>query len=103
MRANTAAGSILAELLSGNHIQDSTLSTNAGDITVFIASNIPLTVLARNESGGSMGRIISEFPEIHLTPVANGAVAVAEGTLNGGGPVLRIHVTGGTIYLRRQK
>jgi len=103
MRANTAAGSILAELLSGNHIEDSTLSTSAGDITVFIASNIPLTVSARNESTGSLGRIISDFPEIHLKPVAGGAVAMAEGALNGGGPVLRIYVTGGTIYLRRQK
>jgi len=104
LRANTAAGSILAELLSGNHIEDSTLSTDAGDITVFIASNIPLTVLARNESSGSAGRIISDFPEIHLkSVVAGGPAAGAEGALNGGGPVLRIHVTGGIIYLRRQK
>jgi hypothetical protein len=28
---------------------------------------------------------------------------VAEGALNGGGPVLHINVIGGTIYLRRQK
>lgn len=103
LRANTAAGSILAELLSGNHIEDSTLSTSSGDITVFIASNIPLTVSARNESSGSVGRIISDFPEIRLRPVAGGVAAIAEGALNGGGPILRIHVTGGTIYLRRQK
>ena len=103
LRANTAAGSILAELLSDNHIEDSTLSTSAGDITVFIASNIPLTVSARNESSGAVGRIISDFPEIRLKPVAGGGAAVAEGALNGGGPVLRIHAMGGTIYLRRQK
>ena len=105
LRASTAAGSIMAELLSGNRIQDSTLSTNAGDITVFIASNVPLTVLARNDSGGATGRIISDFKEIRVKAGSEpGASPVlAEGALNGGGPVLRINVNGGTIYLRRQK
>ncbi len=105
LRASTAVGSILAELLSGNRIQDSTLSTNAGDITVFIASNIPLTVLARNESGGAMGRIISDFKEIRVNPASQSGASpvLAEGALNGGGPVLRINVIGGTIYLRRQR
>jgi hypothetical protein len=28
---------------------------------------------------------------------------VAQGALNGGGPVLRVNVVGGTIYLRREK
>ncbi len=105
LRASTSAGSILTELLAGNRIQDSTLSTNAGDITVFIASNLPLTVLARNESGSAAGRIVSDFPEIRVRPVAQAGAnpVIAEGSLNGGGPVLRINVIGGTIYLRRQK
>jgi len=102
LRASTAMGSILAELLSGNHIQDSTLSTNAGDVTVLISSKIPLTVQARNESAA--GRIVSEFPEI---PSRGGQIGftpvVAQGAINGGGPVLRIVVVDGTIYLRRQK
>ena len=103
LRANTAAGNILAELLSGNHIEDSSLSTNAGDITVYISPNIPLTVQARNDSSGSIGRIISDFPEIRLQMASSSIPAVAEGSLNGGGPVLHIQVAGGTIYLRRQK
>jgi len=104
LRASTAMGSILAELLSGNRIQDSTLSTNAGDITVFISSNLPLTVMARNESGGAVGRIISDFPEIQPRNIQPGySPVVAQGALNGGGPVLRINVVGGTIYLRRQR
>ncbi|HEX4595433.1 MAG TPA: hypothetical protein VH157_14215 [Bryobacteraceae bacterium] len=105
LRASTAAGSILAELLSGNRIENSTLSTNAGDITVFIASNLPLTVAARNESMGALGRIISDFPEIQVKSVTQPGTnpVVAEGALNGGGPVLHINVVGGTIYLRRQK
>jgi DUF4097 and DUF4098 domain-containing protein YvlB len=105
LRASTAAGSIMAELLSGNRIQDSTLSTNAGDITVFIASNIPLTVMARNDSGGATGRIISDFKEIRVKEgsLPGASPVLAEGALNGGGPLLRINVNGGTIYLRRQK
>jgi hypothetical protein len=105
LRASTAAGSILAELLSGNRIEDSSLSTNAGDITVFIASNLPLTVAARNESMGALSRIISDFPEIHVKSLGQSGMSpiVAEGALNGGGPILRINVVGGTIYLRRQK
>jgi hypothetical protein len=105
LRASTAAGSIMAELIPGNRIQESTLSTNAGDITVFIASNIPLTVLARNDSGGATGRIISDFKEIRVRPgsLPGASPVLAEGALNGGGPVLHINVNGGTIYLRRPK
>jgi hypothetical protein len=105
LRASTAVGSIMAELLSGNRIQESTLSTNAGDITVFIASNIPLTVLARNDSGGAPGRIISDFKEIRVKAGSQpwASPVLAEGALNGGGPVLHINVNGGTIYLRREK
>ena len=103
LRASTSAGSILAELRNGNQIEDSVLSTNAGDITVFISSHTPMTVLARNQSGGA-GRIISDFPEIRVRPPAGAGMepVVAEGVLNGGGPMLRINVIGGTIYLRKQ-
>jgi len=104
LHASASAGSILAELLAGNQLADSSLSANAGDITVVIPSTLPVTVEARNESGGS-GRIMSDFPQIRLQASANvgGGPAVAEGTLNGGGPILRISVMGGTIYLRREK
>jgi len=85
-------------------MEDSVLSTNAGDITVVIPSNLRVTVKATNESGGS-GRINSDFAEIH--PQANAfpgmGPVVAEGALNGGGPLLRVNVMGGTIYFRRMK
>ena len=98
------SGSIMAELVSGQSMVDSMLSTNAGDITVLIPSNLALTVQASNESGGS-GRINSDFPQVR--PRTGGLPGVgplvAEGSLNGGGPLLRVNVTGGTIYLRRTK
>ncbi|HYP12666.1 MAG TPA: hypothetical protein VEQ63_01975, partial [Bryobacteraceae bacterium] len=104
LRAVTDVGSILAELMPGLALEDSLLSTGAGDITVYIPSNLALTIKALSESG-RMGRIVSEFAEIPVrhpeTHVRTGSRA--EGELNGGGPVLRLTSTGGTIYLRRQR
>jgi DUF4097 and DUF4098 domain-containing protein YvlB len=104
LRAATDVGSILAELMQGVSLQDSILSTGAGDITVYIPSNLPLTVRALNENGPA-GRIVSEFSEIMVRQAAEAAreAVLAEGAINGGGPVLRLTSTGGTIYLKRQR
>jgi DUF4097 and DUF4098 domain-containing protein YvlB len=105
LRAATDVGSILAELASGVRLQDSILSTGAGDITVYIPSNLALTVKALNESGPG-GRIVSEFVEIPVrraTAEAARQQVEAEGVLNGGGPVLRLTSASGTIYLKRQR
>jgi len=103
LRAVTAAGNIIAELLAGRPLEDSMLSTNAGDITVYIPSNLAMRVLARNESGGA-GRIVSDFPEIRVRQDgASIAPLVAEGAINGGGPILRLVARAGTIYVRREK
>ncbi len=100
LRAITNAGSILAELVSGRSLQDSILSTGAGDINVVIPSNIALTVRAQSDNG-RLGRIVSEFAEIPVR--VSSSVMLAEGTLNGGGPVLQVSAMRGTIYLRRRK
>lgn len=102
LRAVSDVGSILAELTAGARLQDSVFATGAGDITVFIPSNIPLTVKAQNESGRA-GRIVSEFREIAIREPGEPrrAPVLAEGMLNGGGPVLQLTSNGGTIYLRR--
>jgi hypothetical protein len=100
LRAVSDVGSILAELIPGVRLQDSALSTGAGDITVFIPSNISLTIKALNESSRA-GRIVSEFPEILVKAGHQDNRTQAEGSLNGGGPVLQLTSTGGTIYLRR--
>jgi DUF4097 and DUF4098 domain-containing protein YvlB len=104
LRAVTDVGSILAEFMDGASLQDSILSTGSGDITVYIPSKLPLTVRALNESGPG-GQIISEFSEIMVHQAAEAARrgVLAEGALNGGGPVLRLTSTGGTIYLKRQR
>ena len=103
LRAATAAGNIRAELLAGHRIEDSLLSTNEGDITVLIPSNLAMTVMARNESAAP-ARIVSDFPEIRVRAQAPMSTPlVAEGAINGGGPVLTLIVRSGTIYLRRGK
>ncbi len=102
--AATGSGSIVAELMAGRALLDSNLSTRDGDITVVIPRTSAITVLARNISSGGRGRIMSEFPEIRPAGAAATAPGqmIAEGSLNGGGPVLRITAAGGSIYLRRR-
>ena len=101
LKANTASGSIFAEFAASG-LLDSILSTGSGDVTVFIPSNVAVTVRAQNESGSRAARIVSDFPEIRAQAAAL-SMAVAEGAINGGGPVLRLSTANGTIFLRRQK
>ncbi len=105
VRASTAYGSILAELMSGARLEDSSLWAGSGDVTVLIPASLSLAVQARNDSGPSLGKIISDFPEIRpkVSEIDRARPWIAEGSLNGGGPVLRITVAGGSIYIRRQK
>jgi hypothetical protein len=71
-----------------------------GDITVFVPSNLGIRILAQIESAGSK-RIVSDFPGVKTK--VSGPTATAEGSINGGGPLLRLSSSGGTIYIRRQK
>lgn len=103
LRAQTALGNILAELLPGPKIQESSLNTTAGDITVLISSKVAVTIQAVNATLGSMGRIVSDFPEVRVRRGGPARPAMAEGSINGGGPLLKISAAGGTIYLRRER
>ncbi len=100
VRVSTAIGSIMAGFLAGKTMADSFLSTGGGDITVFIPSNLGVTIRAQNEVTGNIRRIVSEFPGITMR--VEGGQVVAEGPVNGGGPILRISDTGGTIFIKRQ-
>jgi len=102
MNVAAMAGNILAELLNGARMQDSFLVAGTGDITVLIPSNLAVSVMARNSTGGTP-RIVSDFPEIRVTPSKFFQVPmVGQGSLNGGGPVLNLNVSSGVIYLRRK-
>lgn len=99
LRASTAMGSILARLLAGRDFADSFLTTGRGDITVLIPSNLGVRVHAETETAANARRIISDFPGVSAR--VRGGRLVAEGDINGGGPVLRILGAGGTIFIKR--
>ena len=100
LRASTAIGSILAQLLAGRAFADSFLTTGRGDITVVIPSNVGVRVYAETETAANVRRIVSDFPGISTR--VQGGQLIAEGDINGGGPMLRILGTGGTIFIKRQ-
>ncbi len=101
MTVSTMIGNILAELMSGGRMSDSSLSSGEGDITVFIPANMGLAVRARNDSGFAL-RIVSDFPELQLKTVGFRSPQ-GQGAINGGGPVLDLSTSSGAIYLRRMK
>jgi hypothetical protein len=82
---------------------DSVLETGVGDITVYLASNINITVHASIEASNGH-RIQSDFSEIKISSEGGQygpKLVSAEGNLNGGGPVLKVRTTMGNIYIRR--
>ncbi len=99
IRVSTSMGSIVASLL-GSRITDSFLATANGDITVFIPSNLGVTIQAQNSMADTLRRIISDFPAVPVR--RQGTRIIAEGALNGGGPLLQISGMGGTIFIKRQ-
>jgi hypothetical protein len=99
MRVSTSLGSIVADL-TGAHLSDSFLATTGGDITVLIPSNLGMNIRAENRMADTLRRIVSDFPAIPVTRM--GSRVVAQGAVNGGGPLLRISGAGGTIFIRRR-
>jgi len=103
-RAETGAGGIVVKLINtGGERRDSILETSAGDITVYIASDVAVTVRASVDLANGH-RINSDFPDIHVTSEGNQwgpKTLTAEGKLNGGGPVVKVHTTTGDICFRR--
>ncbi len=99
MRVSTTMGSIVASLLGGR-FGDSFLATANGDITVLIPSNLGVTIQAQNSMADTLRRIVSDFPAVPVR--RQGTRIIAEGSLNGGGPLLQISGMGGTIFIKRQ-
>jgi hypothetical protein len=103
-RAETGAGAIEAKFISsGGERNDSVLETSVGDITVYVAPNVKLSIRASIEVANGH-RIDSEFSEIKVTTEGGdygSKTVTAEGDLNGGGPVLKVRTTTGDISFRR--
>jgi DUF4097 and DUF4098 domain-containing protein YvlB len=102
--AETGAGGIVVKLVNtGGERNDSVIETSAGDITVYIASDVAVTVRASVDLGNGH-RITSDFPDIHISSEGGPygpKTLTADGKLNGGGPVVKVHTATGDICLRR--
>jgi hypothetical protein len=103
-RVETGAGGIVVKLVkTGAPASDSRLETSAGDITVYIAADVAISVRASVDLGNGH-RITTDFPDIHVASEGDQwgpRTLNAEGKLNGGGPVLKVQTTTGDICFRR--
>src|SRR5205823_2107354 len=102
-RAETGAGGIVAKFISSGDRSDSTLETSAGDITVYLAPNLNISIRASIEVANSHS-IHTDFSEIRVSSEGGDygpRTVTAEGNLNGGGPVLKVRTTTGDISIRR--
>lgn len=102
--AETGAGAIIATFIVEGQRTDSTLETSAGDVTVYLAPTLNVTVQAAIELADGH-TIRSDFSDIHITTEGDwGAkTVIAEGKVNGGGPVLKLRTTTGDILIRRSR
>jgi len=102
--AETGAGGITVKLVNtGGERRDSDLETGAGDITVYIASDVAVNVRASVDMG-SGHRITSDFSDIHINSEGGDwgpKTLTAEGRLNGGGPLLKVHTSTGDICIKK--
>jgi DUF4097 and DUF4098 domain-containing protein YvlB len=102
--AQTGAGGITVKLVNtGAERADSDLETSAGDITVYLASDVAVNVRASVEMGNGH-RITSDFSDIRVASEGDKwgpKTLTAEGSLNGGGPLLKVRTSSGDICFKR--
>lgn len=103
-RAETGGGGIIARFLASSERVDSTLQTTAGDITVYLAGDLPISIRANIDLANGHNIQASEFPDIHVNSEGGQwgpRTVTAEGQLNGGGPVLKVRTSSGNIKFVR--
>ena len=104
VQAETTAGGIIVKLLSSNGGRNnSTLETSAGDVTVYFANDLAISIRAEVEIANGH-TIRSDFSDIHVSSEGGPwgpKTVTAEGQLNGGGPVLKVRTNSGNVNFRR--
>jgi DUF4097 and DUF4098 domain-containing protein YvlB len=102
--AETSAGGIIVKLVNtGAERSDSDLETGSGDVTVYLASDVAVNVRASVDMG-SGHRITSDFSDIRIASEGDKwgpKTLTAEGSLNGGGPLLKVRTASGDICFKR--
>ena len=106
VQAETSAGGIIVKLLSQAGAAgrtNSTLETSAGDITVYLANDLAISIRAEIEIANGH-TIRSDFSDIRVSSEGGQwgpKTVTAEGQLNGGGPVLKVRTNSGNVNFRR--
>ena len=103
VRANTSAGRILAEFeASAKTFAASQLETSMGDVYVYLPADLPLTIDAAIDAAAGH-HIVTDFPLSILGDKEDFSERTirGQGTLNGGGEVLRIRTVAGNIEIRK--
>lgn len=91
--ASTSGGSVTASLLAQPQ-QECRLSTSGGSIRVSLPKDAHLNL----DASTSGGRVSTDFPVNNVSDRHHRALRVP---LNGGGPLLYLHTSGGGISVRR--
>lgn len=91
--ARTSGGSVTVKLKEQPK-NDCHLGTSGGSIDASIAGNLELNIDART----SGGRVSSDLP---VTVQGELKKSSLQGKLNGGGPLLQLHTSGGSIHIRK--
>ena len=106
VRAETGSGPITIDLAATKgKFTDSQVETSAGDIIVYVPDDLGVNIRAAVEVSNGFG-IRSDFPALKITGSSQQwgpREAYAEGSLNGGGPLLHVHTTTGTIEIKRRE
>jgi len=93
INASTSGGSVRATITK-QPTSSCDLSTSGGSITVKLAADIKVNV----DAGTSGGRVVTDFP---VTVQGELKKTQLRGAINGGGPDLILHTSGGSIYINK--
>jgi DUF4097 and DUF4098 domain-containing protein YvlB len=104
-KAETGAGAIVVRFIHANGgATDSSLETSAGDIIVYLASDVAVSVRASIDLANGHA-IHSDFSDIRVSSEGGDwpgpKTMTAEGNLNGGGPTLKVRTATGNIQILR--
>ncbi len=93
--ATTSGGSVRARI-SQQPKNKCVLSTSGGSITAYLSKDVKVNI----DAGTSGGHVVTDFP---VTAIMKGDLnnRSLKGTINGGGPELYLHTSGGSIHIRK--
>lgn len=104
--AETAAGSIVAQFVGGRDtFTASSLETSNGDVIIYLPAGLGVNLQAGVDAADGH-TIRSDFPEVRIETQGGSygpKQIYAVGAIQGGGPLLKVHTTMGSIVIQRGK